>query len=273
MCQISLKEQYQNFLHSFIIEKYLKNFGKIKILGKNFIENYYFLIFETIEQNQTYFLIIENINNPIFEKLKVIKNPDNYIVVDKRHFTEIVPIKIRKKLAKRGLCSSFEIGMKANKYFCLHRLVACLYFNCIGFEVHHINKNPSDNYFLNLVPLKTSHHKLIDADLQNGELFAKEEQFYLLNKLKKNYKTVASNKDVLNEFLNLKNKNYSLKEILRKLKRYLKKSKIYELNLFFHYSNEFKNWVITLADMDFPEDYGKIEKVLQKENMLKIAYG
>ena len=272
MSEFALKEQYKRFLHSFVVEKHLKKFSEIKILGENFIENCYFLIFEVLEEKQTYFLIIENIEKPIFEKLKAIKNPDNYMVVNKKHFAQIVPIKIREKLAKRGLCSNFEIGMKKNKYFCLHRFVACLYFNCIGFEVHHINKNPCDNHYLNLVPLKPAYHKLVDSDLQNGELFAKDEQQHLLGRSYKSYRTVANNDSLLNEFINLKNQNFSMKEIASKLNRYLKKSKIYELNLFFYYSKGFQKWLETLANIEFSEDYGKFKNVIRNKNMLKMLY-
>lgn len=268
----TLQNAYHQFMRKRITQKYLSDFDNLLVLGENFIDNYYFIIFETHKDKYKVYIIVENIDMPVFQELKVILNGDKYAVVDKSNFSKILPLKIRKKLAKRGLCSTVDIGLKTNKYFCLHRLIACLYFNCLNLQVHHINKNISDNHISNLVPLTTDFHKVVDNDLRNGEAFAKNTQFQLLNKCKKFNLTVANNENILKEIIELKNASISIKEIINKLKRFIKKSKVYEICNFFYYSKEFIKWLELQSNCEFSQFYGKCHnfwfKTLQFEKLI-----
>ena len=267
-----LKEQYRHYMRKLICEKYLKDPERLTILGENFVERFYFVVFETTGDKYKRLIIIENIDNPIFKELKILKNPDGYIVVNKADFAKIISKNIRKKLAQRGICSSIEIGLKANKYLCFHRLIACLYYKCLESEIHHINKDVADNSIINLVPLSKSLHRLIDNDLKNGENFARDTQFHVLKKSTKFNNTVASYDNVQKDIITLKNDDFSVKKIAKKLNRYIKKSKVYEIYNFYYYSKNFIEWLKTFSYMDFPEKYGKFSscwlKIFQFERLL-----
>lgn len=249
----SLKELYQLFLIYFINSKYFEDINNINILGANFIDNLFIVVFQ---KNNRIFIIIENILTPIFIELKQVKNKDGYITIDKNFYSKVIPQKIREKLAKRGLCLTYATGMKNNKSLCLHRLITCLYFNCINKEVHHINKNKIDNYITNLIPLDAISHKRIDNDLLNGVNFAINEQEQLKSKLKKTRTTLANNEQILYEILSLKNKQLPVKKIIKIIKK-IRKSKIYEIINYFYYSNEFKIWLKMQQNQTFQELYGK----------------
>lgn len=252
----SLERFYRQFSYERVVNAYLKDKNEYVVLAENFVENLYFFIYE-LDTKHKYFLIIENIKNPIIKELKTLKNKDGYIVVSKKDFSQKISLKIRKKLAKRGICFTVENGLKCNKYFCLHRLVACLYFDCIGLEVHHINKNTLCNSILNLVPLTPDFHKLVDNDLKNGENFAKDVQNHLFSKKKKRNQTVANSDNVICEILKYKTCGFPTPKIIDKIQKYAKKSKIYEILNFYYYLEDFIKWLKIQHNQCFSEFYGK----------------
>ena len=128
--------------------------------------------------------------------------------------------------------------------------------------MHHINKNTLCNSILNLVPLTLDFHKLVDNDLKNGENFAREVQNHLFTKNQKRNLTVANSSNVICEILKYKIFGLTPYQIIDKMKKYVKKSKIYQILKFYYYSKDFLKWLEFQHNQYFPGFYGKFKNGL-----------
>ena len=191
------------------------------------------------------FLLIENIKVPIILELQKQPHKEGYITINKADLANNIPLKLRKILAQRGLASNEEIGMKTNKRFCWHRLVACLYYNCIGRFVHHIYKNSLDtNDITNLIVVDEKQHKSIDNDKKNCIRRGLKIQKILKDELFKQPKqTLANNDNIILKILELKKQGHSNKKIIKKLQSKIKQTKIYEHVKTFFYVDDFLKWL------------------------------
>lgn len=263
----SLKTLYRFFLRAYVENNYISKYKNALILGENFLGSYYVVIFENFEVLKVKrFLLIENISQPILLELKPTPNTDGYITMSKKHLNKNLPKKIIKSFASRGYASTIEIGLKTNKSFCWHRLVACLYYNCLGKEIHHIMpEDKTCNDITNLVPLKKHfHNNLHKLDLAFATSLARNEQTILRKKSFKENITVANNDELLWEILKLKNTGMKPKSIILIFHKLIKKSKIYEILSFYHYSKEFVIWLKIQQKQCFTELYGNLSEAWNK---------
>ena len=272
----SLKTLYRFFLRAYVENNYISKYKNALILGENFLGSYYVVIFENFEVLKVKrFLLIENISQPILLELKPTPNTDGYITMSKKHLNKNLPKKIIKSFASRGYASPIEIGLKTNKSFCWHRLVACLYYNCLGKEIHHIM--PEDitcNDITNLIPVNKSFHtSLHNMDLSLSISLAREVQSVLRRKYYTEKQTVASNAELIFQILKLKNDGINPNQIIKKVKRSIKKSKVYEILSIFYYSKSFIEWLETQENKEFTELYGNLSeswiKILEFEDCQK----
>ena len=84
---------------------------------------------------------------------------------------------------------------------------------------------------------------------------------------KKSFKeniTVANNDELLWEILKLKNTGMKPKSIILIFHKLIKKSKIYEILSFYHYSKEFVIWLKIQQKQCFTELYGNLSEAWNK---------
>ena len=271
--------KYKDFLRMYVDKKYLQQYKNVRILAENFVGNSYIVLFETQEDFSFQsmpvvhrFILVENVSKPIISELKLVPNSDGYITMNKSELSKILGEKQYKHLAERGLAMTEETALSLNNRFCWHRLVACVYYNCLGKEVHHINKAVTDNNINNLVPLKKSEHQIIEnMDAENGKnssLWYQEQEKLKIMKQKR--KTVASNDNVIEEIIKCFAQGYSVSDIVKKLNRRVKKSSVYKIIGRFHYVKEFLFWLDNYEQQACERLNGnskkRWEKVIEFEN-------
>ena len=212
------------------------------------------------------FILIENIKEPIILELNKQPHREGYITINKADLANNIPYKLLKILAKRGLASSEEIGLRTNKRFCWHRLVACLYYNCIGKFVHHIHKDSRNiNDITNLIVLNEIEHKSIDNDRINYLERGLEIQKNLKdNFFKPNKQTLANNDHIILKILILKKKGLNNRRIIKKLKTKIKQTKVYEHIKTFFYIDDFLRWLESEQNKPIQRLNEKIRKRWQK---------
>ena len=242
--------KYRQFLREYVDKKYLQHYKNVTVLGENFVDNYYVVLFETQEDSLYHpmpemrrFILVENIEKPILSKL--IPQPDKkgYITMKKSELKGIVGNRLYNKFANQGIATTKEIGLRTNKRFCWHRLIACLYYNCIDKQIHHINRHISDNSINNLVPLKESTHKKIDNFDFNGNFLSIDYQEHEKYKIRRTKRTIAKDDDVIMDIIHFSLNGHKIKTIINKKKRILKKSSIYKIVKIIYYKKEFLNWL------------------------------
>lgn len=243
----TLKWVYKNlYLSQEIRNKYLYQFNDYTILGQNFVDTTYMMVVEvrdtSYSSKSSFYIIKENVKNPKMSELKVDIYRDNYIRLNQDGLKEILGEKIFKKLLQNGLFKSKK-KRDYNARTSMQRLVACLYANITGFEIHHINKNKSDNRFVNLVPLDGDTNKRIEnlpteEMIQFGET-KHNEWVEQINKRKRS--TLSENSlliyDILSHSIGKK-----VKEVHRLFKDKIKSIKVIGkiLNTFFYKENFLK---------------------------------
>lgn len=279
------KSKYHFFMRSKIDQKYFQNFKYVEVLGERFVGKYYVVIFQASNYMKGYkediYVIVENIKKSILVKLKTESHADKYIVFLKNALRSKIPKCVYKHLVKNGLYGSIENGIKLdNTRFGLSRLVACLYHNILGLEVHHIYKDVSLNDISSLVPVSRDVHVRLDKlPLEQGMQQSNIIQKKLLQESLKSRITLASNDSVILEFLELRQKDSNKKSIIQKFKKYMGQSKIYEYLGFFFYCSEFQS-LLEMPSNEMSERFNEIsfeywQKVFKYEYLitsLKYAY-
>lgn len=242
---------YRDFLREYIDKKYLQQYNNLIVLAENFVDNYYVVLFETQEDTLYHtmpvihrFILVENIEEPIIKELKALPHPDGYITMSKAELAKIVGDKLYNKLVCRGIATTKEIGYRKNNRFSWHRLVACIYYNCLDKEVHHINKVRIDNNIKNLIPLEKQEHAQIEnLDEENARNLALDILCSLKAKLKRKRQTVANNVDLIHEILECSMCGYKTTKLIKKYRHYIKKSSIYEIVKKGYYFSMFLYWL------------------------------
>lgn len=260
---MNLKSKYHFFMRSKIDQKYFKNFKHVEVLGERFVGKYYVVIFQASNYMKGYkediYVIVENIKKPVLVKLETEAHADKYIVFLKNALRSKIPKGLYKRLAKNGLYGSVENGMKLdNTRFGLARLVACLYHNILGLEVHHIYKDVSLNSISSLVPVSREVHiRLDNLPLEKGIQQSQLLQENLLRKSLKPRITLASNDAVILEVLSLRQHDGNRKSIIKKFKKRIGQTKIYEYLGFFFYYSEFQN-LLEMSSDEKPQRFNEL---------------
>lgn len=155
------------------------------------------------------YIFIGNQQSTEIIELEQIPNDDGYITFGKYNVRDKLVPKPYSQMKRMGLFESLETAENNRNSPCgVHRLVMCLYSNCIGHKVHHIDKDRQANNICNLINMiKKKHdavHRLSDKDGQ-------EESFIVQNKLKKKLfrkpkSTLAQNEELIREIFRLRAK-------------------------------------------------------------------
>jgi len=177
-----------------------------------------------------YYVVICNLKNNICFELPVNVQANNYARFYKNSLKHSIPLKLYKKLIKRGLFLNLSVGNNSKNSECtIHRLVACLYYKCLGKEIHHISKNKTENHICNLIPVsKKLHIHLDNIDMESNLYNSELEQIELLKKLKSRT-TLAKNDGLIYEILENFSKGSTILELIQQYKCKVKKSTIYNL--------------------------------------------
>lgn len=257
-----IKRIYYKFLQEKITEKYIKQYGNnVIILGANFLNNYYIVLFQNIGENKNYrfgdnYLIVENCDNPQKIYLKLYDTASEYLKSRKHCIDNICP-EVFTLLLNRGLYMKRDTGIDGDNLFSLHRLNMSLYTNISGiYEVHHNNKHKEQNEISNLTPIHKDIHKKLD--LMQGDEFIVNTNI-LHNQFKtdiiKHPKNTLANRDknILNILYGL-NIGKSVKELESKK---IRKTKIYEIKKTYYYLKDFIQYLENIINMTFEEFNGK----------------
>lgn len=177
-----------------------------------------------------YYIVVCNLKNSICFELPVNVQENNYARFYKNSLKHNIPLKLYEKLIKKGLFLNLSVGNNSNNSECtIHRLVACLYYNCLGKEIHHISKNKTENHICNLIPVsKKLHIQLDNIDMESNLYNSELVQIELLKKLKSRM-TLAKNDELIYEILGDLTNGFTISELIQKYKSKIKKSTIYNL--------------------------------------------
>jgi hypothetical protein len=150
----------------------------------------------------TYFILIENIKEPILIELKKDFNKGGYVVFRKKNLDKL-PKAVKQKLIKNGLYKKLSSGHNGyNNLFLLHRLVLCLYINIVDFFVHHIHNHVLINNICNLVKVTQEKHDEIEAlGKEAGMAEAYNEQQKMFSRSRS---TLAQNAELVLNILKLR---------------------------------------------------------------------
>ena len=274
--------KYRKFLREYVDKKYLQQYKNVTVLAENFVNNAYIVLFEIQEDFSFHhmpavrrYILVENVSKPILSELKLVPNSDGYITMNKSVLAQILGEKLYKCLAQKGLAMTEETALSLNNRFCWHRLVACIYYNCIGKEIHHINKDVTDNNINNLVPLKKNEHQTIEKmDSENCKNISLWYQDQEKIKRRRKRETIASNDNVIKEIIESFLLGDSVSKIVKKLNRRIKKSSVYKIIGRFHYAKEFLFWLHNQEQQACKRLYGNSKKrwgkIIEYENLKHI---
>lgn len=203
------------------------------------MDSVYIVIIE-LKNTKKIFVIVENIKQSKIEELKTFLNPKGYIVFNSNSLKQITGDNVYKKFLKKGLFATYNKQRAEQSRTSIQRLVACLYDDVKGFDIHHINKDKENNQINNLVPLDSYTNKKIDNyPYKKMVKFGKEEHdkwFNKINKPKRN--SLASNPCLQLEIIEYLI-NHSSKEALMIFKNKISNIKtIREIDNFFYYKTE-----------------------------------
>lgn len=192
------REHYRDFMRLKTHNKHLKPEYKC-ILAEVLILGFYVMLVQTAEwglkDKSSLLIIIENVENSYAIEFSTKFNKDGYVLASKRRLKNQLPRELYDFLIKRGLNKDLEIGLEGKSDFLVHRLVACLYYNILGLEVHHFDTTPINNYIWNLVPVEENvHDEWKKLDLYEEFYLALEKEAEMKRKYYTDeYSTKASN--------------------------------------------------------------------------------
>ena len=246
---LDLKTEYHMFLFDNLYNKLLDT-NKLNYLNDGFIDNVHFSVWQYKDEPLKHLLHIDNIKKPLDITIMCKWGKGKYIVFDKRDFSMPVPDVYMKKLYKQGLymaSTNYDSALMA-----IHRLVACLSYNLNGMEVHHINKNKSNNCLENIVPTPKEVNRTIeicfkDMDdlLEIGRRLKKFQKPQKFDRLQQKQKITVGR----NERLHLRIIEYGIEHtitatIIKKFKKLIKTPQtIRDILNYFFYRKEFIQWM------------------------------
>lgn len=197
-----------------------------------------------MKKQKHYFVIEENIKKSKMFELKVDIYSDNYVRFNQDSLKEHLEKKSFKKMLQNGLFKSKKVR-NYNATTSIQRLVACLYGDITGMEIHHINKDRLDNRFINLVPLDSDTHAEInnlsgEELLRQGNLKHKE---WVERINKQPRKTLSKNHLLIIEILS-NSVTKTTKELHKQFKNKIKSIKVLRnIVKTFFYNEEFLTYL------------------------------
>ncbi len=157
------------------------------------------------------YILIENFKDAKVAEFKISSSEDEYIRFKKFDLQSIIPRKLYEKLVKNSLYESLITGFNTNDSSCgIHRLVMCLYDNCIKNKVHHINKKCGINNICNLINGEKPWHDKVHREMtvEQGKIESFKKQNALKKKIFKSKRfTVANNEILVRKILELRGIN------------------------------------------------------------------
>lgn len=162
------RNRYRDFLRCKVNSKHIEPYYKY-VLGENFASKYYVTIVQTAEfgLKNSLLIIIENVENSYNIEFSTKINDDGYVLASKRRLKNQLPKELYDFFIENGLNIDYEVGLNGMSDFLVHRLVACLYYNILGLEIHHYNYLSTCNHIWNLQPVEPKIHdewKKLDRD-------------------------------------------------------------------------------------------------------------
>lgn len=215
---MTLESQYIEFLCQKLDKEMLCRYKRLKVLGANLINRIFIALCEITQGNQKIERCIFTMEKGKIEKYEIDTsvNPANYIVVNKEFLQKILPAKLYKIFVNNGLALSIKVGENTKGQCSWHRLIMCLYFNILSYEVHHIDTNEQYNSVINLTPIKKEEHIAIHTISNKKELIkqglnVRNAYIRYFNGLKR--QTLVNNEEIVLSVLKAKCSDKKIKEI------------------------------------------------------------
>ena len=197
-----------------------------------------------MNKQKHFYIIEENIKNPKMFELKTFTTIDKYIRFNQNSLKDFLWGKSFKTMLKNGLFMTKK-DRTYNASISIQRLVGCLYSDITGMEMHHINKDKTNNTLYNLVPLESDVNTSIDSLPFNEmqEFGRKEHQKWIKSFNKKRRNTVANNPLLIIDILS-NSIGKTTKAVHTMFKKKIKSIKVIRniLNIFF-YAEEFLKYL------------------------------
>ena len=222
----------------------------------------------------TYYLIIENCKSANYLKLNSSTNNDGYIVSNRFCIEKYMNKSLFKKLLKRGLYMSIDARENVknlDNLFSLQRLASCIADDISSKEVHHINKSVTNNSILNLLPMTKAEHSLLGNDC---DYITKGNKLFNEHFKQRVNNTIGTNDLLIWDFLECKIQGKSVKQLKRKFKN-ISKSKLYEIQSYFYYLEDYIKWLKMLKDKPSPKLSGILSecwKNIEKFDEIRYAW-
>ena len=220
-----------------------------------------------------YYLIVENHEDGKLLELKSKSNNDGYIVFNRFCIEKNISKPLFRKLLKRGLYMSIDARENVenlDNLFSLQRLASCIADDISSKEVHHINKSVKNNSILNLLPMAKAEHTLLDNDC---DYIAKGNKLFNEYFKQRVNNTICTNNSIIWNFLECKIQGKSVKQLKRKFKN-ISKSKLYEIQSYFYYLEDYIKWLKMLKDKPSPRLSGILSECWKDiEKFDEIRYG
>lgn len=172
-------------------------------------------------------------------------------------------------LVKRGSYQSGKDSPKESSLY-LHRVIAGLYYNIVGKEIHHLNKIETQNDIWNLVPMEQGIHQEIDGwkDFEKGfnrSIELKKElqiaQFFKEYESQSRAKWSNQSSDgVILMILKLKTSGLSTKKIIKMMKGKAGEKKVREHLRTFCLAKEFSEYLELQLNEEFSDLYAKLDE-------------
>ena len=263
---MSVESQYIEFLCQKLDKEMLCRYKNLKVMGANLINGILIVLCEVNQGTAKVERYIFTMEKGKIEKYEIDTsiNDSNYIVVNKDFLDRILPKRIYETFVKQGLALSIKVGKNTKGQCGWHRLIMCLYFCIISFEVHHIDTDVQNNNLQNLTPIQKEKHITIHTISDNKELVRCGEKIrnaYIkyFNGLKR--QTLVNNEEIVLSVLKAKCMGKKIKEIHKIINKKISIRSISNiLKKYSSYRNEFIESFETHKILPFPDLNAKYKK-------------
>ena len=262
----SLKHLYQIFMWQNVHPQINFEFNDVLVAG--FVVNYYLIVLKSKFQELEYTIIVDNIKKPIQITIDSYPNKDNYHTFSVKQL-KMLPKKLNKELNRRGLFMTDKDRSKYDGWTSIHRLICCIYSNCKGFPIHHIDKDKGNNCQCNLVPITQELNNEIEKLFTQGEYqkakskgrglwVEQEEKIKEQIKCKKIYNT--DNDRIQMDIIKYGITTHKTNVVIKKFRPFIRtQQKIRNILNYFFYKDKFIKWLI-----------GYTSKMYSKEDMYEL---
>lgn len=263
---MSVESQYIEFLCQKLDKEMLCRYKNLKVLGANLINGILIALCEVNHGNAKVERFIFTIEKSKIKKYEIAtsNNYSNYIVVNKEFLQRILPAKLYKIFVNNGLALSVKVGINEKGQCSWHRLVMCLYFSILSYEVHHIDTDEQYNSVINLTPIEKEEHIAIHT-INNKKKLIKQglniRNAYIryFNGLKR--QTLVNNEEIVLSVLKAKCSGKKIKEIHKIINKKISIRSISNiLKKYSSYRNGFIESLETHKILPFPDLNAKYKK-------------